>query len=118
VITLQFAVHAEDDMVEGELGMSSQGTAKKDSTSPADYPVVAVEPLEHLRLAVRFADGLAGEVILRQSHLQGVFQVLSDPALFSKVSCGQGFVEWPGEIELAPDAMYDEIRAHGQWILD
>jgi Protein of unknown function (DUF2442) len=102
--------------------MSSQGTAEKDSTprltSPADYRVVAVEPLEHLRLAVRFADGLAGEVIIRQSHLQGVFQALSDPALFGKVSCAQGFVEWPGEIDLAPDAMYDEIRAHGQWILN
>jgi len=101
--------------------MSSQAAAEKDSTpgltSPVDYRVVSVEPLEHLRLAVRFADGLTGEVILRMSHLQGVFQALNDPELFARVSCAQGFVEWPGEIDLAPDAMYDEIRAHGQWIL-
>ena len=102
--------------------MSTQGTAEKDSTarltSPADYRVVSVEPLEHLRLAVRFADGLSGEVIMEKSHLQGVFQALSDPSLFARVSCTQGFVEWPGEIDLAPDAMHDEIRARGRWILN
>jgi len=80
--------------------------------------VVAVEPLEHLRLAVRFADGLTGEVVLKKSSLRGVFQTLNDPVLFAQVSCAQGFVEWPGELDLAPDAMYDEIRARGQWILD
>lgn len=79
---------------------------------------MAVEPLEHLRLAVRFADGLTGEVVLKKSSLRGVFQALNDPVLFAQVSCAQGFVEWPGELDLAPDAMYDEIRAQGQWILD
>jgi hypothetical protein len=29
-----------------------------------------------------------------------------------------GFVEWPGDIDLAPDAMYDEIKALGVWILE
>jgi hypothetical protein len=102
--------------------MSAQGTAEKDSaarlTSPAEYRVVSVQPLEHLRLAVRFADGLTGEVIIRKSHLVGVFEALSASALFAQVSCAQGFVEWPGEIDLAPDAMHDAIRAHGQWVLE
>jgi hypothetical protein len=83
-----------------------------------DYRVVSVRVMDHLRLAVRFRDGLAGEVILKESHLRGVFESLRDPALFAQVSCEEGFVEWPGELDLAPDAMYDEIRAHGQWILD
>jgi hypothetical protein len=26
-----------------------------------------------------------------------------------------GAVMWPGEIDLAPDAMYDEIRKEGRW---
>ncbi len=102
--------------------MSPQGTAEKDSTarlrSPLDYRVVSVKPVEHLRLSVRFADGLTGEVIFKKSHLRGIFQALNDPALFAQVSCAEGFVEWPGEIDLAPDAMYDEISAHGQWILN
>ena len=61
--------------------------------SSADWRVVAVEPLEHLRLAVRFADGLTGEVVLKKSSLCGVFQALNDPVLFAQVSCAQGFVE-------------------------
>jgi hypothetical protein len=102
--------------------MSQQEAAEQDSAPrvrpTVDYRVVSVKVLEHLRLAVRFRDGLTGEVIMKQSHLQGVFEVLRDPALFAQVSCQEGFVEWPGEIDLAPDAMYEEIRAHGQWVLD
>lgn len=25
---------------------------------------------------------------------------------------------WPGELDLAPDAMYDEIKANGHWVDD
>jgi len=25
------------------------------------------------------------------------------------------FVEWPGEIDLAPDAMYEEVKKNGVW---
>jgi uncharacterized protein DUF2442 len=84
----------------------------------SDDHVIAVRVLDHLRLAVQFRDGLKGEVILKDSHLRGVFEALKDPALFAEVSCEDGFVEWPGGIDLAPDAMHCEIRAHGQWILD
>jgi hypothetical protein len=70
----------------------------------ADDRIVSVRVLDHLRLAVRFRDGLTGEVILKESHLRGVFEVLRDPAVFAQVSCEEGFVEWPGEIDLASDA--------------
>lgn len=82
------------------------------------YDVVSVNPLEHLRLAVRFADGLSGEVIFKESHLSGVFEALTDPEMFSQVHCKNRFVEWPGDLDLAPDAMYDEIKAHGLWLLE
>jgi hypothetical protein len=82
------------------------------------YDVVSVKPLEHLRLAVRFADGLSGEVVFKESHLYGVFEALKDPVLFAQARCDQGFVEWPGEIDIAPDAMYDVIKEHGCWVLD
>jgi len=86
--------------------------------SVVDDTVVSVEAPEHLRLAVRFRDGLTGEVVFKESHLSGVFEPLKDPAFFASVSCADGFVEWPGEIDLAPDAMYEEISDHGTWILD
>ena len=82
------------------------------------YKVVSVKPLEHLRLAVRFADGLSGEVLFRESHLYGVFDALKNPKLFAEVRCDQGFVEWPGEIDLAPDAMYEAIKTRGRWVLE
>jgi hypothetical protein len=81
------------------------------------YDVVEVTPLAHLHFAVRFKDGLAGEVRIFPSHLTGVFQGLKDPTTFARLSCGDGFVTWPGEIDLAPDAMYDEIKANGVWEL-
>jgi len=43
---------------------------------------------------------------------------LRDPALFSAVYVDHGAVTWPGEIDLAPDAMHDEIRAKGIWIVE
>jgi hypothetical protein len=82
------------------------------------YDVVKVVPLGPLRLAVSFADGLQGEVELRESHLTGVFAALKNPKRFLEVSCSEGFVSWPDEIDLAPDAMYDEIRAKGRWVLE
>ncbi|MGH9423741.1 MAG: DUF2442 domain-containing protein [Thermoanaerobaculia bacterium] len=83
-----------------------------------DYCVVSVEVIGHLRLKVRFRDGLTGEVLFKETHLSGVFKPLRDPVFFARVSCADGFVEWPGEIDLAPDAMYEEIQANGAWILD
>jgi hypothetical protein len=83
-----------------------------------DDTVVSVEAPQHLRLIVRFRDGLTGEVVFKMSHLRGIFESLKEPAFFEQVSCANGFVEWPGEIDLAPDAMYEEINDHGTWILD
>jgi uncharacterized protein DUF2442 len=82
------------------------------------YKVVHVQPLDHLRLAVRFADGVSGAVEFRESQLYGVFEVLKDPEFFQQVHCKQGFVEWPGELDLAPDAMHEAIKTHGRWILE
>jgi hypothetical protein len=47
-----------------------------------------------------------------------VFEALRDATLFSQAGLHLGAVEWPGEIDLAPDAMYDEIRANSVWVLN
>jgi len=69
-------------------------------------------------LAVRFADGLVGEVEFRESFFHGVFEAVKDPAAFAQVRCDQGFVEWPGDLDLAPDAMHEAIAADGRWVLE
>lgn len=79
--------------------------------------VVNVEAIEHLRLRVQFRDGLSGEVVFRENHLTGVFEPLKDSKFFAHVTCGNGYVEWPGEIDLAPDAMHEAVRESGVWVL-
>ncbi len=79
--------------------------------------VVEVRVHAPLSFFVRFADGVCGTVRLAESHLTGVFATLADPAVFHQVQVVDGFVTWPGDIDLAPDAMYAAIRASGEWRL-
>ena len=83
----------------------------------ADYDVVEVKALDNLKLRVRFADGVSGTVRIMPSHLYGVFEALKHPAVFAQASCENGFVSWPGDIDLAPDAMHQAIQEKGEWIL-
>jgi hypothetical protein len=74
--------------------------------------------LPEFRLQVRFMDGLEGTVNMRElvhSAAAGVFGVLADPARFAEAYIAYGAVTWPGDLDLAPDAMYDAIKAHGEW---
>jgi hypothetical protein len=81
------------------------------------WDVVSATVINHLEFAVTFADGLSGRVRLLPSHLYGVFAPLGDPAVFSQLQIADGFVSWPGDIDLAPDAMYEAIRRDGEWLL-
>jgi Protein of unknown function (DUF2442) len=81
------------------------------------WDVVEVRQVGDLALEVRFADGLTGSVRFEESALTGVFTALKDPKFFAQVMLGDGFVTWPGELDLAPDAMYEEIKKAGVWRL-
>src|SRR4030095_1211005 len=81
----------------------------------APWRITHVQALPGYRLAVQFVDGTAGEVVLSAlvpREQAGVFSKLRAPALFADVCLDYGAVTWPGEIDLAPDAMYDAIQAH------
>lgn len=89
--------------------------------SGVPWRVVAVRALADYCLSVRFSDGTEGEVDVSRLVLgptAGVFEALRDPAIFARVRASHGAVTWPGDLDLAPDAMYDEIRANGRWILN
>lgn len=88
---------------------------------PATPDVVRVEAFAEYRLKVTFEDGLTGIVDMSamvQSPAAGVFAVLADPAHFAQASVTLGAVTWPDGLDLAPDAMYDEIKTNGRWVLD
>jgi len=88
----------------------------------APWRVREIRVVEHGVLNVRFVDDTEGTLDMR-SLLNGdkvigtVFEPLRDASLFAQAAIHLGTVEWPGEIDLAPDAMYDEIRAHGVWVV-
>ncbi len=75
------------------------------------YEIVAVQALPEYRLALRFADGVEGEVDVSELVGQGVFAAWRDPAFFGQVFIDResGTVAWPGGIDIAPDQLYREI---------
>ena len=82
-----------------------------------EWDVVDIQAVQPMALQVRFADGTAGQVRFETSHLTGVFEVLKDPAVFAQARIESGAVTWPGDLDLAPDAMYAEIKSRGEWVL-
>jgi len=70
-----------------------------------------------LTLSVEFADGVRGEVKFLPSHLTGVFKDLQDQEFFARASVRDGAVTWPGDLDLAPDAMYEAVKTNGVWLL-
>jgi hypothetical protein len=82
------------------------------------WNVSAVKPCRHLQLKVTFKDGLQGDVFFKPSHLTGVFKSLQDEDYFNQVFVEHGVVTWPGELDLAPDAMHAEIKKNGHWVLE
>jgi hypothetical protein len=36
--------------------------------------------------------------------------------MFARVGVDHGAVTWPNGVDLAPDAMYDEIKAESRWV--
>lgn len=82
------------------------------------WDVVSVNPVNYLELEVKFLDGLAGRVKIQPSYLTGVFEPLQDQEYFKQVYIDHGVVTWPGELDLAPDAMYRKIKTNGEWIIN
>ncbi|HVN05873.1 MAG TPA: DUF2442 domain-containing protein [Bryobacteraceae bacterium] len=73
------------------------------------WDVIEVKPEPHYCLFVQFKDGVAGRLQLRPEELTGALAPLRDAEFFGQVYIDHGAVAWPGEIDLAPDAMYAQI---------
>lgn len=105
--------------------MSPESAAEKNSAlgivCTAPWRLTKVKPLPGYRLEVEFIDGVHGFVEMShrvKSNTAGVFAALQDVDLFNKVHLEYGVATWPGEIDLAPDAMHHEIQRHGHWVLE
>jgi hypothetical protein len=105
---------------EPKTGEYSAAVIAAEAVPRSPWRVTHVEALTGLRLRVAFAEGLTGTVDLSgmvQSPRAGVFAALADPVLFAQVKLDCGAVTWPGDLDLAPDAMHAAIQERGEWRL-
>jgi hypothetical protein len=76
------------------------------------YRITALEPRSDYRLWMRFEDGTEGEVDLSDIAGRGVFRRWKDrPEEFAQVQvdAGSGSPVWPGDLDVAPDRLYQEL---------
>ncbi|MBI5546178.1 MAG: DUF2442 domain-containing protein [Deltaproteobacteria bacterium] len=74
--------------------------------------VSKVEARANYRLLVEFSDGTHGEIDLSGRLFGPMFEPLRDAAFFAQVSVDEfGAPCWPNGADLAPDALYAQIRA-------
>ena len=89
--------------------------------SNVPWHVIKVKPLANYKFEVEFIDGTHGLVEMKQQIMSpeaGVFAWLRDIDTFNQVYVELGVTTWPNGLDLAPDAMYDEIKANGVWVLE
>ena len=65
-------------------------------------------------LRLLFSDGTAGDVDFSAERWTGVLAPLNDPAYFGEVRVDPeaGTLVWPGGIDLAPEPLYGQAKAH------
>jgi hypothetical protein len=65
-------------------------------------------------LRLLFSDGTAGDVDFSAERWTGVLAPLSDPAYFARVTIDTeaGTLTWPDGIDLAPEPLYEQAKAH------
>lgn len=69
--------------------------------------LLEAKALTPYRVWLRYDDGASGEVDLVDLAGRGVFAAWNDATVFAALSLGpHGSLEWPGGLDLCPDAMY------------
>lgn len=79
-----------------------------------DWDVTSVTAIGDNRIEVSFRDGVHGEVIFERTYFRGVFSALADPEFFRLVHLDDAVVTWPGELDIAPDALHASLIAAGE----
>jgi hypothetical protein len=76
--------------------------------------VVGVAVVGDRVLRLLFSDGIAGDVDFSAERWTGVLSPLNDPAYFAEVTVDPeaGTLVWPGGIDLAPEPLYEQAKAH------
>ncbi|OHC90142.1 MAG: hypothetical protein A3J99_01070, partial [Sideroxydans sp. RIFOXYD2_FULL_59_7] len=78
-----------------------------------------VKALPAYKIFVKFADGTEGwvDMLAFLERDCGVFKVLRDVERFNAVFVEHGAVAWPGELDLAPDKMHDQLQCSDVYVM-
>lgn len=74
--------------------------------------LIAAQATHDWHVRVAFDDGVTGELDVRRVvPFDGVFAVLSDPAVFRQlyVDATWGTLNWPGNLDLAPEPLWEAV---------
>jgi len=76
--------------------------------------VVGVAVVGDRALRLLFSDGTAGDVDFSDEQWTGVLARLNDSDYFAEVAVDReaGTIVWPGGIDLAPEPLYEQAKAH------
>ncbi len=76
--------------------------------------VVGVAVVGDHVLRLLFSDGTVGDVDFSAQRWTGVLERLNDPAYLAQVmvDAEAGTIAWPDGIDLAPEPLYEQARAH------
>jgi len=76
--------------------------------------VVGVAVVGDQVLRLLFSDGTVGDVDFSAERWTGVLEPLNDPAYFAQVAVDAeaGTIAWPNGLDLAPEPLYEQARAH------
>jgi hypothetical protein len=88
----------------------------------APWRIKRLEVLSGHRLRLEFMDRTKGEVdlskFLASPRIAGTaFEALRDEREFGKVFLEFGAPEWPNGANLAPDALWDDVKVHTPWVI-
>jgi len=100
--------------------MQTEFNTEKDTapaiTCTAPWRLAKIKPLANYKLEVEFVDGTRGVIDMQNlilSKQAGVFIKLKDSDTFNKVYIEHGTPTWPCDVDLAPDAIYNDIKNKG-----
>ncbi len=73
--------------------------------------VVRVRPTPDFQIDIEYENGERRRFDMRPLLVMKPWNRIATPALFSRVSVGYGTVVWPGDIDIAPETLYDDSVA-------